>query len=125
MSEIESRVGAAERELVRQGEQIGQVKSEMVGLRADVGSVKDNVQRLVDRDAAKPQGLTVKTIAATCGGLGSVAIVVWWLIGSSPAVRDLEKRVDHLDDPVIGRVPRLEKKLEQIGTWQVRVTRNP
>lgn len=121
---LEDRVGALERETVRQGEQLGQVKAEVSQVRADVGKVAAGVDRLLEREAARPQSLTGKTIAATCAGLLSIAAVGWWLVGSSPAVVDLGRRLDRLDDPQVGRVPALERKVDQIGAWQVRVTRN-
>lgn len=117
MIELDGRVGALEREQARLGERV-----ESVDRKVDV--VQIGIDKLLERDAAKPAGLTARTIAATCGGLASVAIVVWWLIGSSPAVEQLRERVLKLDDPQVGRVPALEKKVERLGTWQVRVTKD-
>ncbi|MGD9806415.1 MAG: hypothetical protein AB7E81_00765 [Hyphomicrobiaceae bacterium] len=47
-----------------------------------------------------------------------IAGVVWWLIGTSPAVIELRDRVNKLDDPEVGRVPRIERELEGAGGWQ-------
>lgn len=111
---IEDRVGALEREQARQGERLGRIET-------DISDTKDGTNKLLERDAKRPPSLTWQAIAVTCGGLGSVAAVVWWLIGSSPAVVDLEKRLSRLDDPEIGRVKRIEK---QLG-WQTQTTVSP
>jgi hypothetical protein len=109
----EQRLSDVEREQVRQGERLGRIES-------DVGKIGAGVERLLERDAKRPQAMTFQTVAGTCVGLAAVAGVVWWLIGSAPAVQELRDRLSKLDDPDIGRVTRVEKELG----WQPRVTRN-
>lgn len=124
---LEDRVGQLEQEQFRQGERLGRVES-------DVGDIKSGVRQLLDRqtsaeqkalerEASAPHALTWKTIAATCGSIVAVAYVVWWLIGSSPAVVDLSKRLDRLDDPQVGRVPAVERRLDKLDGWQATVRR--
>jgi hypothetical protein len=109
---IEERVGQLEREQARQGERLGRME-------ADLGKTAAGVERLLERDAKRPSAVTGQTIVATCAGLGVVAGVVWWLIGSSPAVQELDRRLTRLDDPEVGRVPRIEKELG----WTPRIVR--
>lgn len=99
---VEDRVGALERETARHGEQLGHLSGE-------VSKIGVGVERLLDRDARRPSSLTWQVVAGTCGGIAATASVVWWLIGASPAVTELDRRLSRLDDPEVGRVPRLEK----------------
>jgi len=130
----EQRLSDVEREQVRQGERLSRIET-------DVGKIGAGVDKLLERPKGLSWGAVGGTIVATAGGLLSVAAVGWWLIGSSPAVRDLEKevaavrsdterkveaverRVDKLDDPEIGRVPRVERKVHELDQWAPRVTR--
>lgn len=120
---IEDRVGQVEREQVRQGEQLGRVSSELRSLDTRVGDVGADVKQLLAREAKRPGAPTLQTIALTCGGLGAVAGVVWWLIAQSPAVQDLAKRMDRLDDPQVGRVPAIERRIETLTGWTARVVK--
>lgn len=113
---LEDRVGQLEQEQFRQGERLGRVEG-------DVGEIKSGVRQLLDRQASAPAALTGKTIAATCASLVSIAVVVWWLIGASPAVVDMGKRLDRLDDPTVGRVPSMERRLDKLDGWQATVRR--
>lgn len=113
---LEERVGRLEQEQVRQGEQI-------VGLRAEVGGVGQDVKQLLARDAARPEGLTWKALAGLCAGAITIAIVGGWLIAMSPAVLELDRRVSRLDDPTVGRVQAVERRLEKLDGWGARVTR--
>lgn len=117
MEVLEGRVHDLEREQARQGA----VQARLVD---EVKDVSSGVKQLLERQAGAPSTLTGKTIAATCGGLVGVAYVVWWLIGASPAVVDLRSRVDELDNPRVGRVPAMERRLEKLDAWTPRVTRN-
>ncbi len=113
---LEERVGQLEQEQFRQGERLGRVEG-------DVGEIKSGVRQLLERQATAPAALTWKTIAATCGSGVAVAYVVWWLIGSSPAVVDLSKRLDRLDDPIVGRVPAVERRIDKLDSWTTTVRR--
>jgi hypothetical protein len=54
---------------------------------------------------------------AAASGWTANAGVVWWLIGTSPALMELGRRMDRLDDPQIGRVPAIERRLETLTGW--------
>lgn len=141
----EKRLSDVEREQVRQGERLGRIES-------DVGKIGAGVERLLERDAKRPPQMTWSTIGATAGGLAAVAAVGWWLVGSAPAVQALKSeigdarqalkseisdarqalkeelgavsaRVTRLDDPEIGRVPAVERRVRELEAWQPRVTR--
>lgn len=120
---LEERVGQVEQaqsrlglEQARQGERLGRIEK-------DVGDVSAGVKQLLEREARRPESLSGKTIAATCAGLASCALVVWWLIGSSPAVTALDKRLDRLDDPVTGRVTAIERRVDKLDGWGAIVRR--
>lgn len=120
---LEERVGTLEREQARQGAKLDH-------LSGVVGEVSSGVKTLLERDARRPQALSWGVIAATAGGLIGVAAVGWWLIETSPAVRELNGRIDkvnervtRLDDPEIGRVPAVERKVHELDQWAPRVTR--
>jgi hypothetical protein len=113
---LESRVGEVEREQARQGAKLDHLTRE-------VGDVSAGVKTLLERDARRPQAMTWQTIVATCGGLAAVAFVGWWLIGTAPAVQSLDKRLSRLDDPEVGRIPRVEKKIQELEAWRPSITR--
>jgi hypothetical protein len=115
---IDDRVGSLERETARHGEQLNRVSAEIGHVRGAVSDVGTDVRKLLEREAKRPGMPTVQTVALTCAGLGSIAGVVWWLIAQSPAVIDLVKRMDKLDDPQVGRVPALERRLETLTGWE-------
>ena len=120
MSELETRVGAVERDLVRQGEQLSQV-------RAEVRVVGEGVNRLLDRDAKRPDAITSRTVATTLIAAGTIVTMLggftWWLIAHSPAVASLEQRLTRLDDPEMGKVPSLERRVDRMGQWETVVRR--
>lgn len=100
---LENRFGDLNAEVARQGQALGHVRDEL-------RSVGDGVKTLVDRDARRGEALSFRSVAATCGGLAAIAVVVWWLIGASPAVQSLERRLDHAEWKYgwMGRVERGE-----------------
>ncbi len=138
---IEERVGTLEREQARQGAKLDHLSGTVDDVKGQNVAVLAGIAELKQRG----QGLSWRaiggTVAGTAAGLISVAIVGWWLIGSAPAVRDLkdeasaakqelkdrivavERRVDKIDDPEIGRVPVLERKVRELDQWTPRVTR--
>jgi hypothetical protein len=113
---IEDRVGEVEREQARQG-------VELASLRGQVSEVGSDVKKLLAQEAGRPTPLTGMTILATLGSLGAAAGVVWWLIGNAPAVQDLDRRLTRLDDPEIGRVRAIERKVDTLTGWGAKVTR--
>ena len=107
----EQRVGRVEQEQARQGERMERIEGD-VGRVAAVATVNSNkLDRLLERDASRPASMTPQSVAYACCGIASVGAVVWWLIGASPAVQDLDRRISKLDDPEVGRVTRIEKEL--------------
>lgn len=115
--EISDRVGQLEQEQARHGERLRQVAGEVADVREAVRGVGTDVKQLLEREAHRPEALSWRTIAATCGSLVAVAYVVWWLIGSAPAVVDLGRRLDRLDDPAVGRVGQLERRQDKLDGW--------
>ncbi|HRN84534.1 MAG TPA: hypothetical protein PK857_06910 [Hyphomicrobium sp.] len=131
---LEQRVGELETGQARQEVRLGRIES-------DVGKITSGVEKLLERDARRPQALTWQAVAATCVGMAAVAVVGWWLIETAPAVRAIddkvakaradmtaevravERRVDRLDDPEIGRVPAVERRVRELEQWAPRVTR--
>jgi len=115
---IDERVGHVEREQARQGQELRHVSSELGSVKASVSDVGHDVKKLLEREARRPAPMSVVTVVATLGSIGAAAGVVWWLIGNSPAVQDLGRRMDRLDDPQVGRVPTLEKRVETLTGWR-------
>jgi hypothetical protein len=125
---IEDRVSKVEAEQARQGEQLNRVER-------DVGNIGKGVEKLLERDAKRPAPVTWGSIAGVAGGLISVGFVIWWRIGTSPAVQDLDRRVtkldndfdrrvSKLDDPDVGRVKAIERRVDKLDGWQSSVVRN-
>lgn len=107
------------------GERVGKVEQRIDHMERQIDEIVAGVKKLVERDAARPEGLSLKTIAATCGGLGAIAIVVWWLISTAPVILELRERVLLLDSPGIGRVHVLSERvsrLEESASWAPKVT---
>lgn len=121
---LDGRVEKVERELASQGQEMARQGERMGRLEADVSKIGSGVDRLLEREARAPRALTMTTVAATCGGIISIAAVVWWLISSSPAVQEITRRLDKLDDPQIGRVPSLEKRVDRIDGWSPQIVRS-
>lgn len=72
----------------------------------------------IERDLRRPEALTWRALAAVCGGALTIALVGNWLIAQAPAVQELGRRVSKLDDEQIGRVTRIERRLEvQAPGW--------
>lgn len=117
---LEERVGQLEREQTRQGEQLGQV-------RAEVSKIGAGVEKLLDREARRPDALTGKTIVATLISTGvavsMLAGFVWWMIANAPAVESLDRRLTKLDDPELGRVRRLEVRVDTLEGWKTTTKR--
>jgi hypothetical protein len=121
---LEDRVGKVELEQARQGQDLRHLSGEVASVKASVGEVGHDVKQLLTREARRPAAVTLQTVAMTCAGLASIAAVVWWLIGTSPAVTELGRRMDRLDDPQVGRVPAIERRLETLIGWHpTRVTK--
>lgn len=121
---LEDRVGSLEISSARHGEQLGRLSADLSSVRASVGEVGTDVKALLQREARKPPSLTFQTVALTCSAIGAIAAVGWWLIGTAPAVVELRDRMGRLDDPQVGRVPRLEREMEQVNrSWRTAVTR--
>jgi hypothetical protein len=114
---IEERVGKLE---------LGQARQEtrLERIEVDLSKVGMGVEKLLEREAKRPEPTTWKNVAGTLGAtftvIGALAVFVWWFIAASPVVLDLDRRLTRLDDPDVGRVTRVEK---EIG-WTARVRRD-
>ena len=120
---LEERVGKVEQTQAEQGRVQARHGEKLDRMERDISDVAVGVKQLLDREHARPDGLTAKTIAATCGSLVAVAYVMWWLIGSAPSVVSLDRRLDKLDDPQTGRVLHLERRLDKLDGWHATVRR--
>ncbi|CAN1722005.1 protein of unknown function [Hyphomicrobium sp. 1Nfss2.1] len=114
---LENRVGEVEREQARQGARLERIE-------LDMSKANAGIDKLLERDQKRPQAITWPAIAGVACGLAAVATVGWWLIGSAPAVQDLDRRLSKLDDPDIGRVRVLERRIDKLDGWQPNVVRN-
>lgn len=81
-----------------------------------VNKTATGVERLLERDASRPDALTWKTVAATMIAIlgigGGLTTFTWWIVAQSPAVTDLQTRLGELDSPRAGRVTIIERHLE-------------
>lgn len=117
---FEERLAKVEDGQARLSADVRVLSHDVVGLKTDVGQVKSGIDQLLQREARRPEPLGWKSIVAACAGLATVAVVGWWLVGHAPAVLDLARRLDKLDDPDVGRVPRLERE----AGWAARIIKN-
>jgi hypothetical protein len=123
---LEERVGKVEGDLGSLKIEQAKHGIELRNLRADVSDVGAGVKQLLEREVYRPHAITPKALAVAASGLLAIGAVASWLIGSAPAVQGLDKRIDgverridKLDDPIAGRVTRIEKEFD----WSPRVTR--
>jgi hypothetical protein len=121
--QLEARVGKVEDSITSLTSDVRVVAHDQAALRGEVSKIGAGVDELLKRDARRPQAMTWQTIGGTCGGLVAIAAVVWWLIGAAPVVQDLDKRLSRLDDPEVGRIPRVEKKVQELDQWRPSVTK--
>lgn len=112
---LEKRVGLVEGDL-------GKLRTDVAVLGRDVSDVKTGnsailtaIQDLQRREATRPQPTNwravVLTVITIAGGIGGAATAVWWFIGTSPVVQELDRRLTKLDDPDVGKIPRIETEL--------------
>ncbi len=129
MSELESRVGALERDVTKLGQQVEHVSADLGHLRGDVRGVAENINKLIERENKRDQrngeALTWRGVAATilvtasiCGALAGFS---WWMVAVSPAVSSLTERMTDLDHPKRGRVTEVERRQERIDGWATQV----
>ncbi len=111
----DERLGHLETEVVRLGER-------QTRMERDLTKIGQGVDRLLEREAARPEPMGWRTVIGTLGSVASViammAFFSWWFIATSPTVLDLDRRLTRLDDRDIGRVTRLEKDV----SWTPRVS---
>lgn len=111
---MEERVGQLEGRVGRIETSVALLGSKQDLMKSDVDAIKAGVQTLIERDARRPEPASWKGIAGTLGAtasvVGALALFVWWFIEASPIVQRLDRRLTRLDDPEVGRVPRLEKE---------------
>ncbi len=78
---LEERVGKVETEQARQGARLERIE-------ADMTKANSGIDKLLERDHKRPAAITWASIAGVAGGIISVGFVIWWLIGTSPAVQE-------------------------------------
>lgn len=120
----EQRLGHVERDLSDVRGEMRVMGNDVSGLKGAVGSVASDVKQLLERDARRPEAATwpkvLGTLAVAGAAIGGIGGFVWWIIATSPVIeqlkdadRRLERRVERLDDDDIGRVSRIEQRLDQ------------
>ncbi|WP_414462969.1 hypothetical protein [Hyphomicrobium sp. DY-1] len=91
---LEARVGAVEREQAIQGERLTRIEH-------DGARTLSAVEKLVERDARRPHGLTWKEFFAGFGTALTLGGGLWWAVTGfvehSPAVVQLERRMDQAE----------------------------
>lgn len=91
---LEARVGQVEREQAIQGERLTRIEH-------DGARTLSAVEKLVERDARRPHGLTWKEFIAGVITTLTVLGSGWWavsgLVEHSPAVVDLNRRMDQAE----------------------------
>lgn len=121
MSDVHERVGNLETTVARQGER-------MTHMERTLEHTANGVDQLLQRDAQRPEPASLKTVVATLlttgAAVGMLGGFTWWLVASAPIVQELDKRMDRLDDPVVGRVPALERKVKRLEGWEPRIVRS-
>lgn len=94
MSELEDRVGKVELEQARQGERLTRIET-------DGAKTLAAVEKLVERDARRPHAITWREFTAGAMTALTISAGLWWavagLVEHSPAVVDLNKRMDHAE----------------------------
>lgn len=106
---LDQRVGLVERELVSQGGRLGRVE-------IDVAKVVVGIDKLLDRDARRPE-YSARTVLAALGCVAALAAFTWWMIEHAPSVLDHERRLTRIDDKEDGRLKRLEGRLDKLDGW--------
>ncbi len=127
---IEERVGKLETGFAGLRTEVAVLGRDVTDLKTQGAAVLSGINDLKTRDAARPPPTTWRnvagTLAASAATLAGLAAFVWWFIAASPVIeglrekdRELSQRLLRLDDPDLGRVPRLER-----DSWPARITRN-
>lgn len=124
---IEERVGALEGDVSRLRTDVALLGDRVADVKSQNSTILTVVQSLEKQNLTRPKSQDFKSLAAACAALAAVAVVGWWLIGTAPVIeeiratqRELRSDLDRLDDPEIGKVPRLER---QFGVWVPEVKR--
>jgi len=124
----DKRLGKVETEIARQGERLEGFDDRIDRLEGAVAKVGTGVETLLHREATRPPPTNWRTAAFTVFSmLGGVSILVgfsWWFTSVSPAVLDLRERVGKLDDREVGRMPRAERRLDELERWAPRVVKH-
>lgn len=123
--ELSRRVGGLEQWQSRTDERIGHIEEGVKKTEEGIGRANEGVQLLIERDARRPQPTNLRTVAITlasaCGVAGALGGFVYWFIAHSPAVTDLRARLTELDNPRVGRVPGLERRVDTLEGWSPKV----
>lgn len=126
---LEERVGAVEGDVSKLRSEVAVLGRDVSGVKSDVNDVKNQgisilsvLQEMKIQDAARPQNTNWRTVlvtgAALFGSIGGIAAFVWWFVANSPAVQGVDKRVTRLDDPEVGKVYHLERRVDELERTQ-------
>lgn len=119
--DIEHRLGDVERD-------VAVLKRDVSVISGNVSEIGAGVKQLLQRDASRPEPLSWGKIGATVITMGAVLGALWtgtaWLIEHSPTVVGLERRVSRIDDKEDGKLPRIERRLNDLEAWRPSVVRH-
>lgn len=122
---LEERVGALEGDVSRLRTDVAVLGRDVSDIKLQSTTILTAITDLKTQNASRPAAPNYRAVGATtlaiAAGLGTVGTFVWWFIGASPAIEDLRQKirdvtseVRRLDDPEIGKVPRMER---EFGRW--------
>ena len=115
---LEGRVGKVEREQARQGQQLDHLTSV-------VDKTASGVERLLDREARRPEPISLKVLAGSASAVAAIAVVFWWLIAHAPDIVEIKARLTDLDHDKRGRVTLIERRLDNPASWSTSTVRGP
>lgn len=112
--ELHERVSTVEAQMAEHGVRLKHVEG-------TTDEIRSMVRTLLDRAAQRGEPLSWRGIAGavvtTCAVLMGIGGLVSWAISVSPVVLAHEERLTILDHEVVGRVPRLERRVNRAESW--------
>lgn len=120
---MEERVGRLEGKFADLRSEVAVLGRDVSDLKKQGDAVLGGIKDLQSRDAKRPEGMTLKSLAAACAGIGTIALVGWWLIEHAPAVTALRERITDLDHPTRGSVTILQREVGELQQWRPTVMR--
>lgn len=131
------RLGRVEENVATLHADMAVVKNDVGTMRSEMRSVGAGVQQILQQNAARGEGFTIKAAGQYAFSLVALAGFIYGIIAMSPAIQSLRdqlsefqhemrNRVGKLDDREVGRVPRIEQRLThaeaKIEAWRTTVS---